>query len=143
MSVLKNLSNNFRIDTSKPASSSEEINKLINFSDIQIPKDFLEIIMEMTEIEINVDEKKYIRIWGADGCIEMNTAYNIVESIPNSLAIGDDEGGNALIYTTGQNGFGLYLIAFNDLDIDELQYVSDSLSDFFINNIGIDVIKNC
>ena len=103
----------------------------------------MEVIRKLTEIEINVDEKKYIRIWGADGCIEMNDEYAIQESIPNSLAIADDEGGNALIYTTGEKGFGLYVIAFNDLDVNELQYVSNSLSDLLINNVGIDVIKNC
>jgi len=35
------------------------------------------------------------------------------------------------------------VIAFNDLDVDELQYVASSLSDLMINNVGIDVIKNC
>lgn len=143
MSILKDLGSSYRIDASKLGSSDEEVKKLIEFSEVQVPKDFLEIIKELTEIEINIDGKKYIRIWGADGCIEMNEAYNIQESIPNSLAIADDEGGNALIYTTGQNGFGLYVIAFNDLDVDELQYVAGSLSDLLINNTGIDTIKNC
>lgn len=143
MSILKDLGSSYRIDASKLGLSDEEVKKLIEFSEVQVPKDFLEIIKELTEIEINIDGKKYIRIWGADGCIEMNEAYNIQESIPNSLAIADDEGGNALIYTTGQNGFGLYVIAFNDLDVDELQYVAGSLSDLLINNTGIDTIKNC
>ena len=143
MSLLDRLSSNYRIDASKSALNDEEVKKLIEFSKIKIPKEFLEVIRELTEIEINVDEKKYIRIWGADGCIEMNNAYNIQENIPDSLAIADDEGGNALIYTTGEKGFGLYVIAFNDLDIDELQYVASSLSDLMINNVGIDVIKNC
>ncbi len=143
MSIVKDLGSSYRIDASKLGSSDEEVKKLIEFSEVQVPKDFLEIIKELTEIEINIDGKKYIRIWGADGCIEMNEAYNIQESIPNSLAIADDEGGNALIYTTGQNGFGLYVIAFNDLDVDELQYVAGSLSDLLINNTGIDTIKNC
>ncbi|WP_300383443.1 SMI1/KNR4 family protein [Clostridium sp.] len=143
MSLLNRLSSNYRIDASKSASNDEEVKNLIGFSKIKIPEDFLKVIRELTEIEINVDEKKYIRIWGADGCIEMNDAYNIQENIPNSLAIADDEGGNALIYTTGEKGFGLYVIAFNDLDVDELQYVASSLSDLMINNVGIDVIKNC
>ncbi len=143
MSILNNLSSNYRIDASKPSSNDEDIKNLIEFSKIEVPEDFLEIIRERTEIEINVDEKKYIRIWGAEGCIEMNEAYAIQESIPNSLAIADDEGGNALIYTTGEKGFGLYVIAFNDLDVDELQYVANSLSDLLINNVGINVIKKC
>lgn len=143
MNILKKISNNYRIETSKLASNDKEIKNLIEFSEIEIPEDFLEIIREQTEIEINVDGKKYIRIWGADGCIEMNEAYNIQENIPNSLAIADDEGGNALIYATGEKGFGLYVIAFNDLDVDELQYVASSLGDLLIKNIGIDVIKCC
>lgn len=143
MSILKELSNKYRIDASKPASNDKEIEKLVEFSNINIPKDFLEVLRELTDVEINVDGKKYIRIWGAVGCIDMNEAYSIQDNIPNSLAIADDEGGNALIYTTGARGFGLYVIAFNDLDIDELQYVAGSLSDLLINNVGIDIITSC
>lgn len=143
MSILKELSNKYRIDASKPASNDEEIKKLVEFSDINIPEDFLEVIRELTEVEINVDGEKYIRIWGADGCIDMNDAYSIQDNIPNSLAIADDEGGNALIYTTGDQGFGIYVIAFNDLDIDELQYVAGSLSELLKDNVGIDVITSC
>lgn len=143
MSILKELSNKYRIDASKPASNNKEIEKLVKFSNINIPEDFLEVIRELTDVEINVDGEKYIRIWGADRCIDMNEAYSIQDNIPNSLAIADDEGGNALIYTTGDQGFGIYVIAFNDLDIDELQYVAGSLSDLLINNVGIDIITSC
>ena len=73
----------------------------------------------------------------------MNDAYEIQQYIPKSLAIGDDGHGNTLIYATGERGFGLYVIAFNDLDIDELQYVAGSLSDLLINNVGIDIITSC
>ena len=142
MSILKELSNKYRIDASKPASNDDEVERLVKYSDINIPEDFLEIIRELTEIEINVDGEKYIRIWGADGCIEMNDAYCIQDNIPNSLAIADDEAGNALIYTTGDKGFGIYIIAFNDLDIDELKYVSGSLSELLKDNVGIDVISS-
>ena len=141
--ILNELSNKYRIDASESGSSDKEIKRLVEFSDIDIPKDFLDIIRKSTEIEINVDEKKYIRIWGADGCIEMNEAYGIQENVPNSLVIADDEGGNALIYTIGKQGFGLYLVAFNDLDPDELRYVSKSLSELLKENVGIDVIISC
>lgn len=73
----------------------------------------------------------------------MNKAYSIQDNIPNSLAIADDEGGNALIYVSGEQGFGLYVIAVNDLDSDELQYVAGSLSGLLKDNIGIDVIVSC
>lgn len=143
MSILKELSNKYRIDASKPASSNKEIEKLVKFSDINIPEDFLEVIRELTDVEINVNGEKYIRIWGAIGCIDMNEAYSIQDNIPNSLAIADDESGNALIYTTGEQGFGIYVIALNDLDIDELQYVAGSLSELLKDNIGVNVITRC
>lgn len=60
MSLLDRLSSNYRIDTSKAASNDEEIKKLIEFSKIKIPEDFLEVIRELTEIEINVDEKNIL-----------------------------------------------------------------------------------
>ena len=38
----------------------------------------------------------------------MNEAYNIQQYISKSLAIGDDECCNALLYANGHNGFGLF-----------------------------------
>ena len=72
----------------------------------------------------------------------MNEAYHIQKYIPQSLAIGDDEGGNALIYATGQEGFGVYVVAFNDLDIDEMKYVSDSLISLLVNGMGVETLIN-
>ncbi|WP_324824207.1 SMI1/KNR4 family protein [Sinanaerobacter sp. ZZT-01] len=143
MSILKDLSSSYRINSYGPASLENDIKELINFSQIEIPEDYLDLIREKTEIEINVGKEKYIRIWGANGCIEMNESYEIQENIPSSLAIADDEGGNALLYLNGNHGFGLYLIAFNNLDADELQFVSDSLSDLLSKEIGRNILKNC
>lgn len=142
MNILNKLSDEYRIDSYSVASTIEEIRKLKETSSIVIPEDYLSIIIDKTEIEINISGEKYIRIWGANGCLEMNEAYDIQEYIPNSLAIADDEGGNALIYATGPNGFGLYIIPFNDLEIDELKFISKSLSDLFIYNIGINILIN-
>ncbi len=75
---------------------------------------------EATDIQISIENLKDIMIWGVARCIEMNEAYEIQQYISKSLAIGDDGHGNVLIYATTERGFGLYVIAFNDLDIDEL-----------------------
>lgn len=142
MDILEQLSSKFRVDASEGVSTELEIGNLVKFSDIKLPNDFLELIRKKTSVEINVDGMKYIRIWGAVDCIEMNEAYKIQKDIPNSLAIGDDEGGNALIYAVGEKGFGLYIVSFEDFDMGDSKYVSNSLSDLLINNIGLDVIKN-
>lgn len=140
MSSIQNMNVVFRIDASDFASSENAIQNLMKFSQINVPIEFIEIISELTEVEISVNNEMYIRIWGAENCIEMNEAYNIQKYIPNSLAIGDDEGGNALIYANGPRGYGLYLISFNDLEVEEMKFISSSLFDLLHNATGIDVI---
>ncbi len=138
MSILKELNKNFRIEASCDASGENEIDKLIRFASIKIPNEYLELISEQTEIEINIQNQKYIRIWGADGCIEMNEAYFIQKYIPNSLAVGDDEGGNVILYAEGKKGFGIYIVAFNDLDVEEMVFIADSLEEILVSAKGIE-----
>lgn len=136
MSIINELNEVFRIDASSNASEESEIDELIKFSLIDVPNEYLELIREKTEIEINIQNKKYIRIWGATGCVEMNEAYCIQKYIPGSLAIGDDEDGNAIIYAKGKSGFGIYTVAFNDLDFDEMIFISKSLKELLILATG-------
>ena len=68
----------------------------------------------------------------------MNESYEIQDYIPNSLAVGDDEGGNALIYFEGAEGFGLYIVGFGDLDPEEAVKVASSLNDLLIQDTGIE-----
>ncbi len=140
MCIIKELNKDFRIDASCDASKESEIYELLKFSSIKIPNEYLELIRERTEIEINIQNKKYIRIWGANGCIEMNEAYFIQKYVPNSLAIGDDEDGNTIIYAEGKNGFGVYAVAFNDLDINEMIFISKSLKEILIFAKGIQTL---
>lgn len=142
MSILNKISKSFKLAASDTKSSDGEIDALIQYAKIDIPLEFLEIIKEKTEIEILVNNEKYIRIWGANGCIEMNDAYDIQKYIPDSLAIGDDECSNAVLYAYGKNGFGVYIVPFNDLGVDELVYICDSLEAFFVNEKGMDIFNS-
>lgn len=142
MSILSKMSKLFKIATSDTKSNDIEIDELIQYSKIDVPLEFLEIIKERTELEILVNGEKYIRIWGANGCIEMNDAYHIQKYIPNSLAIGDDECSNAVLYANGNNGFGVYMVSFGDLGVDEMVYIADSLESFFVKEKGVDTFNN-
>lgn len=64
MSILSKLSRSFKIAVSDAKSRDTEIDELINYSKIDVPLEFIEIIKEKTELEIMVKNKKYIRIWG-------------------------------------------------------------------------------
>jgi len=142
VSILNELSGLFKVVTSNIKSSDVEIDELIQFSKIDVPEEFIQIIKEKTELEIQVDDKKYIRIWGANGCIEMNAAYSVQKYIPNSLAIGDDECCNVILYASGHEGFGVYMVSLSDLDVDEMVFIANSLEDFFVKGKGLDVFNN-
>ena len=130
----------YTIDAGKSASKEEEIKSLCEFSIIDIPDDYLEIIRQASDIEFNVNDQRYIRIWGASVCIEMNEAYDVQKHLPNSLAIGDDEGGGALIHLQGKDGLGIYYNRFADLDIEEAVKIAPSLTELLINNVGVDTL---
>ena len=142
MSIIKQISSRYNIYGKDIPSSKKLIKEITKFSTISIPDDYIKLLNEATEIKISIEDLKYIMIWGVERCIEMNDAYEIQKYIPESLAIADDGDGNTLIYATGEIGFGLYIIALNDLEVDELQYVASSISDLLINNIGIDIITS-
>lgn len=142
MSMLSELNKIYRVDASNNASDERDIADLIAFSPFEVPSEYLELIQERTEVEINVQNQGYIRIWGAKGCIEMNEAYFIQKYIPYSLAIGDDEGGNAILYAEGQNGFGIYAVGFGDLDADDMVFIAKSLRDLLILANGIEILMD-
>lgn len=142
MSIIDEISNLFSIEAKELPATEMEIKELIDFSSIEIPADYIEIVKLATEIEINVKNEMYIRIWGPSDCIEMNEAHYIQKYIPNSLAIGDDEGGNVLIYLEGKGGFGLYMVGFGNLDIVDAVKIAPSLRDLLVNNIGIDEVMS-
>jgi hypothetical protein len=141
---IKDLNKRFRVDVVKAPSTDAEIAELIKFSPIPVPEFYLEMIRQGSDFEILVDNKMYIRVWGADGCLEMNPAYGIQEKAGVCLAIGDDEGGMALALVPGSVKFaaGLYLVDFAVLDIEDSTYIAESLEDLLINGTGAERIYN-
>lgn len=140
MNILENISSVYTIAASQSPSNGEEIKALHKISTIDVPTEYIELIQLASEIEFNVSNQMYIRIWGALGCIEMNEAYDVQKYLPNSLAIGDDEGGGALIYLQGKDGFGIYYNRFTDLDMEEAVKIASSLTELLVNNVGVNIL---
>lgn len=138
MNIIKNSNEVFVLETQEPPATKEAIQELKKFSLIDVPADYLEIIQQSTNAEFNVNNEMYIRIWGPVDCIEINEAHNIQKYIPNSLAIGDDEGGKALLYAGGNEGFGLYIVEFGNLDIEEAIKISHSLKTLLVDGMGVE-----
>jgi hypothetical protein len=142
MSIFDEISTMFSIESKESPATERQIKELMDFSTIEVPADYIEFIKVATEVEINVKNEMYIRIWGPADCIEMNETYYIQKYIPNSLAIGDDEGGNALIYLEGKRGFALYMVGFGNLDIVDTVLIAPSLTDLLVNNFGLDQVMS-
>jgi hypothetical protein len=136
MEILNNLEKNIKVEAYDKPSTEVEIEAMLNKSPIELPLEFAKIIREKSEIEICINEEKILRIWGALGCIEMNETYNIQKYLPKAWAIGDDEGGYAIVYAQGNKGFGVYAVSFSDLDDSEKVYIAPSLYDLLVKGIG-------
>ena len=91
------------------------------------------------DLEINIQDKKVLRLWTATGCAEMNEAHRIQKYLPNAWAIGDDEGGFAIIRVKNHASPGLYAVSFSDLDDDEKIFLAHSIPEFLFSGVGMDI----
>lgn len=143
MDILNNLNEQYEIVSSEPASSEEQIQQLIEFSEIKVPEEYINIIRQQTELSIRIRScsyECYIYIESAAECINLNESYEIQKWIPDSLAIGTDEGLHLLIYATGSKGFGIYAVEYT-FDMKNSIYLSDSLESLLIHADGIDITR--
>lgn len=60
MNILSKMRKSFELVAGDEKSSDDEINELIHYSKIDVPFEFIEIIKEKTELEILVNNEKYI-----------------------------------------------------------------------------------
>jgi len=97
--------------TSKPKTTFEDVEKIINF---KLPEDYKSFALNYSEFEGVIGEQ-YITLWNFDEIIEINTDYEIFENLPKTIGI-------------GENGSGEY-IAIEHLDKNNLRIV---LSPFII-----------
>lgn len=136
---LKDLHKGLKVASKKGCSSLEAVIKMKNmFGDNALPDEYISFINQASEVEISINDMSFIRIWGAEGVIEMNDAYHVQKYIPGGIAIGDDEGGSIIFYAVGKSGYGLYKTGFGDLDINDSEYISDSLVSLLINGNGVE-----
>ena len=91
------------------------------------------------DLEISIRGEKMLRLWTAAGCIVMNEVHHIQKYLPNAWAIGDDEGGFAIVRVKNYTNPGLYAVSFSDLDDSDKKFLAPSLSEFLFDGVGADV----
>lgn len=141
MSILDSLNKIYTIELKDRPATLEEISQLQKFSHINLPFDYINFLKQATNVELSTLNGLIIRIWGitgTSGVIELNEAYHVQQYIPNSLVIGDDGGDMALLFLDNRDGVGLYLAEFGDLDVESAVKLAPTLSDFLVNNVGVE-----
>ncbi len=144
MSILSHFNSALTIASKDPGCTEEEIQELITFSPVTIPHDYLGIVREATEVEIKVnlaaEGQWFLRIWGPINCIDMNTAYNIQEVFPESLAIGDNEGCGLLVYLPSDPKPGIYLVRTSYIHKKGAVYIAQNLTELLTNGNNLRLV---
>lgn len=135
--MLETLDEGFTLFQSQPPATPAEIEAFTSrFPDA--PREYLDLVKEATEIELGWGAGKYLRIWGPDGCVEMDEAYEVGLSIPGAIPIGDNGGGVMLVYLNGDAGWGLYRVSYGDIDPASALLISPTLSALLTQGFGIE-----
>lgn len=127
----------FRILAKKPRATPEHIQQLINYFHNCL-EEYLDLVREATEIEIQHVDGQYVRIWGPLGCIEMDEGYGIRKHIPSAFPIGDEGGSRVLFFADGNQGHGLYHVGYGNLDLEDAIWIASDLRSFLVDAEGID-----
>lgn len=135
--MLEALDERFSILQSQPPAAQSEIDEFTSrFPDA--PGEYVELVKEATEIELGWGARKYLRIWGPGGCVEMDEGYDVSLRLPGAIPVGDNGGGDMLVYLKGDSGAGLYLVNYGDIDTASARFVSPTLSALLTQGFGIE-----
>jgi hypothetical protein len=135
--MLATLDKTLRVLAKQPPASSDQVSRLIAAYPT-VPDEYLSVVKEATEVELQHQSGQYVRIWGPDGCIKMDDSYDISKRIASAIPIGDDRGCKVIFYMNGEKGFGLYHVGYGDLDADDAVFAAPSLSDLLEHAVGLD-----
>jgi len=150
MDIIANINQRLSFDEDSICLGGEDkIEKVMNESPFKLPDDYIEFLRtisggENTGIAFEVeDEGMDIFIWSAQVALEKrNRDFNYPfnkDFMECSWMVGDDLGGLVFFYGEGKDGFGLYRGSAGGLDYNYADKIADSLTDFLVDGVGIDV----
>lgn len=134
--MISNIDSSFKILSEHHPATRNQINALTTHFG-SLPEEYVDLVLQATEIELQHKDGHYIRIWGPMGCIEMDEGYGISRRIPGAIPIGDDGGGHVIIYANGRRGHGLYHVSYGNLNADDAIWIAPTLTDLIWNATGI------
>lgn len=104
-----------------------------------LPVDYDNLLCKTNGLEISVEERKTLRIWGVADSIEMNKKYNISKYLPKAWAIGVDNHDFLLAYVKAEDGwYDLYAVPVDNQAGDVKVFITSSLYEFLVEGEGVE-----
>ena len=137
--MLERLHADVRVLAREPGASTEDI-ALLEAKYPELPLEFIELMREATEVELSY-RGRYLRLYGPSGCLQMDEAYSISRRIPQAITIGDNGGGQALVFLPER---GIYRVGYGALDPSELVFLAAGLQDLLVDaSVLPDAVGGC
>lgn len=134
---LSQLHRHFNLMQYRRRATSGEIDQLVARYP-HIPAEYLELSGDATELELQWQGDKYIRVWEPGGCTDMDEGYGFSKYIEGAIPVGDNGGCDALVYMEGGRGWGLYLVSYSSIERSEAKWIAASLSHLLMKGEGIE-----
>jgi hypothetical protein len=119
----------------------EDIEALVKRFPSEKIRDYLQLVQSTARAEFLHSGEAYFRTWSPHEVIEMGEAYHIFEYIPGVIPIGDNGGKDFLCYMTGHKGWGIYAVAFGNIERDDAVWIAASLEDLLVHEIGLEALR--
>lgn len=134
--MLSHLHQSFVVLASEPKAESDLIAS-VQERFPNVPDEYIKLVGEVTELELQHANGQYLRIWGPSGCLDQDDGYGISKRIPGAIPIGDDGGGHVILFLHGHHGFGLYHVGYGDIDAEDAIWIAESLNELLTEGKGI------
>ena len=142
VSIIDNINKQLKFDKGEIHPGGKEVIKqIVDKTPIQLPADYYEFLSCISGTG-NIGSIP-ICLWSANRALGMQNefAHPLKENFISKVwFIGDDLGDMVYFYGFGNDGFGVYFLEVGSLGFEYANKIADTLTDFLVNGVGIDVI---
>ena len=79
-----------------------------------------------------------VLLYGAESLIERNETYDVPQSCPGYLAIGDDSGGRAVMLALDGASTAVYLVGHGSMQRDDFELAADDFAAWLADDCPVD-----
>lgn len=149
MNIIENINEKLHFDENEIcAGGKKDIEEIICIASFPLPEDYLDFLRQISgegsfgpEFIVE-DSGASICIWSAKMALEKLEEFRLPftqEFMDKVWLFGNDLGDFVYFFGEGKDGFGLYRTFDSGLSFDCAEKISDTLTDFLVNGVGIDV----